>query len=172
MLHLSLPASSRILCSGFLPFRVRFNCVAAVLFQGTVGPFQKGPGSYRRWRAFHTEPPASVVTHAGGRIALSGGSSGRSWSVRQTSRWRSSGIYNHATPEKHATSRQKKLSSAKKLNACAASTSICISVPEWRRKTPYWAFCAIGAVFPRMIIAEIQDVCPRAALCSWNRAMM
>ena len=55
------------------------------------------------------------------------------------------GIYNHATPEKHATSRQKKLSSAKKLNACAASASIRIFNFCVGRKGRYPAFARFSA---------------------------
>jgi len=127
MFQLSVPASSRIFCSGFLPFRVRFNCVRRFFFKEPLAPSHEGPGSYRRWRAFHAEPPANVNTYAAGRIALFGVHRGEAGPFNRPRDGDPPGSITSATPEKHATSRQKKLSSAKKLNACAASTSMCIS---------------------------------------------
>ena len=42
MFQLSVPVSSRILCSGFLPFRVRFNCERRFFFKEPLAPFRRG----------------------------------------------------------------------------------------------------------------------------------
>lgn len=59
------------------------SIVSCGSFSRNRWPLRKGPLSYRRWRAFHAEPPAKVAsTRARQAFGTLAGSSGRSWPVR------------------------------------------------------------------------------------------
>lgn len=149
MFQLSVPASSRIFCSGFLPFRVRFNCVRRFFFKEPLAPFRRGlnliaGGVLSIWNLLRALLPTrrenrTVRGFIGAKLVCP------TDLAMAIPRIHNQGIYNHATPEKHATSRQKKLSSAKKLNACAASASICISNFAREEKGRYPAFARFSA---------------------------
>lgn len=115
---LSGSTSSRSLKAGSLP-RSTDSIVSCGPFQGPLAPFQKGPGSYRRWRVFHAEPSCCVHPRGQNLHVDPGFSKVHHRSVPTDHRVGGPlGTLHHAlTPEKHSAIRRQNVRPRKKVNA-------------------------------------------------------